>query len=144
MRALWTLAVALLAGCAAAKPLSPPVEAPPCAPIGNKLNLSVLADIARAEFSIYGFTSHYELCKQSDVPLDEEAVKDFFVRARPYDSRTIHDHFDVVECRLEGALQLGGKSCRWWIMPTHVGAIECEPPEAFVVCASECGNLFDK
>lgn len=146
MRFFWLITVAILVSCiSSTRSTAAPPKAPPpcCGSMGSKMNQAVLSKIKRAEFTVSGFTSHEVLeCKPSDVPLDAAAVKKFFTRGRAYDSRTIHDKFDVVDCYLDGSLQVDGQTCHWEIMPTRVGFIACDYPETYVVCGKKCNDLF--
>ena len=145
MTSRWTWAAVFLAGCVSStKPIATPAAAPRCAPTNAVSDRSVLAKVKQSDFYVEE-VNHPEdpTCTQEEIPLTNSTAKEFFRRARVVTMQEIHDHYDWVECKLEGTAQLDGLGCSWWVMGTGVGSIRCGAvKETLVVCDDECNDLF--
>lgn len=80
-------------------------------------------------------------CRPSDVNLNHERARAFFLRAREVDSKTLHDHYDWAPCYVEGTLKLGAQRCDWQIRAGATGQIDCGKEERYFVCDS-CDDLL--
>lgn len=81
-------------------------------------------------------------CRPADVPLDHAGARAYFQRARVVDYKTIHDHYDVAPCRVEGTLSSGGRICTWTIDAGAVGEVRCGDTTIHFVC-DDCDDLFE-
>ena len=142
-RLIW--AVVFLTGCVSStKPIATPAAAPRCAPTNAVSDRSVLAKVKQADFYVEE-VNHPEdpTCTQEEIPLTNSTTKQFFERARVVTMGEIHDHYDWVECKLEGTAQLDGLGCSWWVQGTGIGMIRCATgKETLVACDDECNHLF--
>lgn len=84
------------------------------------------------------------LCQATDVNLTEQQSIDFFKRAKPVDSQTIHDDYAIAPCYIEGTLQYNQiESCQWHIYAGGVGVIQCNQNVQYYVCDSDkCRCMF--
>ena len=87
-------------------------------------------------------TEDINVCKPSDVDLNNYEAKMFFSKSRKVGYGIIHDHYNVAPCYLEGILTLGGKVCDWKIQASSIGSIKCNGEVSYYVCDS-CEELFN-
>ncbi len=80
-------------------------------------------------------------CRPSDVPLDNSRALHFFHRARQVDYTTIHDHYNIAPCYVEGTLKYGAISCEWRIRAGATAQIKCGRRTQYFVC-DNCEDLF--
>lgn len=80
-------------------------------------------------------------CRSSDVPLNHAQAAQFFRQAKAVDYRTLHDHYDIAPCHIEGTLKQGGQSCTWKIRAGATGSIQCAGQTQHFACDT-CGELF--
>ena len=111
----------LVSGCAIQKPAEP-----------------VLHDFYVEDFS----SDAPKQCKASDVELSNADVKAYFERAKAVSHATIHDHYNVAPCRIEGTLKKGSSICDWKIDALGVGQITCNEQTKYYVCET-CDDLFE-
>lgn len=86
-------------------------------------------------------TEDIHVCQPSDVDLDHYESEQFFLKSRKVEYKTIHDHYNVAPCYLEGVLTFEGKVCDWQIQPSSIGSINCSGEVSYYVCDS-CEELF--
>ena len=82
-----------------------------------------------------------ESCRPSDVDLSHREAKEYFLRARQVEYRTIHDHYDYAPCHIEGTLKYRSNTCQWEIRAGATGYIKCEDDTKYFVC-DICEDLF--
>ena len=82
-----------------------------------------------------------QACRASDVDLTRIEAKSFFIRARQVDYKTIHDHYDVAPCNIEGTVKYNAQMCTWKIRPGATGQIKCTDEVMHFVC-DDCADLF--
>lgn len=81
-------------------------------------------------------------CKTSDVGLSHIQAKSFFQRAKEVDYKTLHDHYEIAPCYIEGPLTYKGEPCSWKIRAGSTGSIRCKDKEWYFVC-DDCDDLFN-
>jgi hypothetical protein len=86
-----------------------------------------------------------QLCRPSDVPLDNKRARDFFRRARQVDYKVIFDGDDYpwAPCYVEGTLKYRNSTCKWEIRAGATGQIKCDKKTRYFVC-DDCEGLFRK
>lgn len=82
------------------------------------------------------------ICKSSDVDLDNHEAEIFFLKSRRVDHKIIHHHYNVAPCYIEGLLTLNTQVCRWKIQASSIGSIECDDEVVYYVCDT-CQKLFE-
>jgi hypothetical protein len=66
-------------------------------------------------------------------------ARDFFLRAKRVDRRTLHDHY--APCYIEGTLKYGSKPCEWEIRAGATGHITCGKVTEYFA-GGDCDDLF--
>jgi len=87
-------------------------------------------------------TEDINVCKPSDVDLNNYEAEKFFSKSRKVEYEIIHDHYNVAPCYIEGVLTLDGKFCDWKIQASSIGSIKCNGKVNYYVCDS-CEELFN-
>lgn len=87
-------------------------------------------------------TNDINVCKPSDVDLNNYEAEQFFSRSRKVEYKIIHDHYNVAPCYLEGVLTYNEKICEWKIQASSIGSIKCNDEVMHYVCDS-CEGLFN-
>lgn len=109
-----------------------------------------LASCATMAFDVHGITEVYvadfnsedmESCRPSDVDLSHSQAKEFFTRAKPVDSKILHNHYNQAPCYIEGTLKYKSKPCDWQIRAGATGHITCGNVTQYFACDS-CNDLF--
>lgn len=80
-------------------------------------------------------------CRPTDVPQNHGQARDYFARARQVDYKTLHDHYDLAPCFVEGTLKQSGKSCDFQIRAGATAAVQCGGQKLYFACDT-CGDLF--
>ncbi len=96
-----------------------------------------ISDVFVADFG----SDDIDSCKPSDVDLNNDEAKKFFVRSRRVEYKVIHDHYNFAPCYIEGTLTKGGKACDWQIRAGATGHIQCDNITEHYVCDS-CDDFF--
>jgi len=86
-------------------------------------------------------TENIENCKPSDVDLSNSEARQFFMRSTQVEYKTIHDHYNVAPCYIEGTLKFNGDVCDWKIQASAIGSITCMKIVDYYSCDS-CEDLF--
>lgn len=145
MTSRWIWAATFLVACVSStKPTAAPAATPRCTPANGTNERGVLANVKQADFYVVEI-NHPEdsTCTQDEIPLTNTTAKEFFKRARVVTMGEIHDHYDWVECKLEGTARLDDLGCSWWVQGTGIGMIRCgSGEETLVACDDECNDLF--
>lgn len=95
-----------------------------------------------AEVYVDDFTSSApQQCTTADLPLQHADAAEFFTRARVVDSKTLHDHYQLAPCQLEGSARYGEQRCNWQIQAGATGALKCGEQHWLFAC-DDCGALF--
>lgn len=87
-------------------------------------------------------TENMNECKPSDVDLNNEEAKQFFLRSTKVEYKTVHDHYNVAPCYIEGTLKTNNNICDWKIQASAIGSISCRGLVNYYVCDS-CEDLFN-
>ncbi len=87
-------------------------------------------------------TEDINVCKPSDVDLNNYEAEQFFSRSKKVEYKIIHDHYNVAPCHVEGLLTLNGNICEWKIQASFIGSIKCSDKVSHYVCDS-CEDLFN-
>ncbi len=87
-------------------------------------------------------TKDINVCKPSDVDLNNYEAEQFFSKSKKVQYKIIHDHYNVAPCHIEGVLTLNGKVCEWKIQASSIGSIKCNDEVSYYVCDS-CADLFN-
>lgn len=95
-----------------------------------------------SEVYVADFHSDDTSCRPSDVDLDHNKASQFFLRSKQIDARTLHDHYDIAPCYIEGTLKQAGKSCSWKIFAGATGEVSCIEKTDIYAC-DDCGDLFE-
>lgn len=82
-------------------------------------------------------------CTTSDVDLTHLQSLQFFHKARVVEYRTIHQHYELAPCYIEGPLIYKKEPCRWEIRAGATGSINCKDNVWYFVC-DNCNDLFRK
>jgi hypothetical protein len=98
-----------------------------------------MADVFVADFHSDAPTS----CRPSDVPLNHAQARAFFSRARQVDYKTLHDHYEIAPCNIEGTMRRNGEACDWKIRPGASGSIRCGSRKLYFACDT-CADLFER
>ena len=80
-------------------------------------------------------------CRPSDVDLSHSQARDFFIRAKRVDKKTLHDHYNHAPCYIEGTLKYSSKPCGWEIRAGATGQVTCSKVTEYFACDS-CNDLF--
>ena len=96
-----------------------------------------ITDVYVADFG----SEDIESCRPSDVDLSNNEVKEYFLRARQVDHKTIHDHYNYAPCYIVGTLKSNSTVCNWEIRAGATGHIECGGKTRYYVCDT-CDDLF--
>ena len=96
-----------------------------------------ITDVYVADFG----SEDIERCGPSDVDLSHSGAREFFIRAREVDQKTIHDHYNYAPCYIEGTLKYGSMSCEWEIRAGATVQIKCIQKTNYFVCDT-CEDLF--
>jgi hypothetical protein len=87
-------------------------------------------------------TEDMDSCKPSDVDLNNNEAKIFFLKSRKVDYKVIHDNYNVAPCFIEGVLKSSGRICNWKIQASSIGNMECNGDVTYFVC-DQCEDLFN-
>ena len=87
-------------------------------------------------------TDDPKTCPAGEVDLSSTQAKDFFVRAKQIDSRTLHDFYDVAPCYMEGTLKFQGKACTFKIRAGATATITCQKEKEIYFACDDCKDLF--
>ena len=87
------------------------------------------------------FSDDMDACKPSDVDLNNNDAKNYFLKSRKVDYKVIHDHYIIAPCYIEGTMKFNGKLCDWKIQASGVGSVTCGDVVEYYVCDS-CEGLF--
>jgi hypothetical protein len=104
----------------------------------STLDLDQVQEVYVADFHSDDMTT----CDPSDVPLSHGRARKFFQRARIVDYKTIHDHYDVAPCYIEGSLRYRSKGCGWKILAGATAEVRCGENTWHLVC-DDCEDLFE-
>lgn len=80
-------------------------------------------------------------CRPSDVDLSHSQAREFFLRARQVDARTLHDHYNYAPCAIEGTLRYRARACEWEIRAGATGHIKCGD-RIWTFACDQCDDLF--
>lgn len=106
-----------------------------CATMAN--DVGRITEVYVADFH----SDDIEHCRPSDVDLSHGQAREFFMRARRVDLKTLHDHYDYAPCYIEGTLKYGSRSCDWEIRAGATGQITCGKVTEYFAC-DDCDDLF--
>jgi len=102
------------------------------------VNVNDISDVYVTDF----ISDDIERCRPSDVDLNHSEAREFFVRAKRVDARTLHNHYNYAPCHIEGILKYRSESCDWEIRAGATGQIRCGNENWYFVC-DECDDLFE-
>lgn len=102
------------------------------------INANDIGDVYVTDFR----SDDIERCQPSDVDLTHSEARDFFIRAKRVDARTLHDHYNYGSCLTEGILKYRSESCDWEIRAGATGQIKCGSQIWYFAC-DECDDLFE-
>jgi len=83
-----------------------------------------------------------ETCKPRDVDLSHTEALTFFQEAKVVTYKTLHDHYEIAPCYIEGTLKYKGEICEWNIHAGRTGMIKCVTVEQYFAC-DDCDTLFN-
>lgn len=96
-----------------------------------------LADVYVDDFT----SSAPQQCTTADLPLQHADAAEFFKLAKEVDSKTLHDHYQLAPCQLEGTARYGDQRCNWQIQAGATGALQCGEQHWLFAC-DDCEALF--
>lgn len=81
-------------------------------------------------------------CRPTDVDLSNVDALQFFQLAQQVDYKTLHDHYNIAPCGIEGTLKYRQQSCNWQIKAGATGHIQCGEERHYFAC-DKCELLFN-